>query len=152
MAWTASNVFRQMMADILTAAQVYDLDTDAYKAALYNNTPTPSKDVVAANTVYNVDQWVTANEVFQAGQWAQGGVALASLSVTTPSSGIVQWNAANTASGGAATLANVYGCLVYNTTRASKGICFNYFGGTTGVASGTYTVVWPGTGIAQWLV
>ena len=46
-------------------------------------------------------------------------------------SNVYTFDAANTVSTGtSATLANVYGCLVYDDTTADHGICYNYFGGT----------------------
>lgn len=143
MAWSNSKIFRAFVADVMTRATTYDVDTDSILVALYNNTGTPDQNVTTANSAYNVDQWVTANEVFQAGQWAQGGVALASISVNTATAATVKYTAANTASGSAATLASVYGCLVYdNTTGTKGGFCYNYFGGTQSVTNGTFTIVW----------
>lgn len=151
MAFTESRIFRQYIADILGNTTALDFDTDTWKVALYNNTGTPSRDVAAVNSAYNVDQWVTANEQTSAGQWAAGGVALASKTLTTPSSGVIMADAADTSSGATATLANVYGCLVYDTTIATpvanQGACYNYFGGTNSVTSGTFTVVWSANGL-----
>jgi hypothetical protein len=151
MAFTESRIFRQYIADIVGNTTAVDFDSDALKAALYNNTGTPSRDVTAANSAYNTDQWVTANEQSSSGQWAAGGVALASKTITTPTSGVVMADAADTSSGATATLANVYGCLVYDTTVttpvANQGICYNYFGGANSVTSGTFTVVWSANGL-----
>lgn len=147
MAWTNSKVFRAFLADAIGNVTAYDLDSDAFKVALYNNTTVPDNDVTAANSAYNVDQWVVANEVSQAVQWPAGGVALASLNLNSGTADVVFWDAADTASGSAATLANVFGCLVYDTTTASKGITYNYFGGTNSVTNGTLTVVWHANGI-----
>ncbi len=151
MAWTNSKVFRPFLADCVLNVAPFDLDSDTFKVALYNNTPTPDNDVTSANSAYNVGQWVTANEVFQAGQWAQGGVALTSPTVNTGTADVVFWDAADTASGSAATLANVFGCLVYDDTLttpvADQGVCYNYFGGTNSVTNGTLTVVWHANGI-----
>lgn len=150
MAWTVSGVFKQTMADMVQNTVAFDLDTDVPKVALYGTTPTPDKEVSAANSAYNVAQWVTANEIFQAGQWAQAGVALASAAVTVPS-GAMMYDAADTASGAAATLTAVFGCLVYDDTLTTpvvdQGLCFNYFGGTQSVTAGTFTVVWSASGI-----
>jgi len=130
----------------MTRATVYDVDTDAILVALYNNSITPDQNVTTANSAYNVAQWATAQEVYQAGQWAQGGVALSSIVVDSATAATVKYTAANTASGSAATLASVYGCLVYdNTTGTKGGFCFNYFGGTQSVTNGTFTVVWNAT-------
>jgi hypothetical protein len=156
MAWTAtegSHVFRPWLADSVTRTAAFDLDADTFKAALYTNTGTPTPNVTSALSAYNAgsSQWVTANEVFQAGQWAQGGIALASLSVNSATASVVFWDANDTASGSAATLAAVYGVLVYDDTLttpvADQGVCFNYLGGTNSVTNGTFTVVWNANGI-----
>lgn len=151
MAFTESRIFRQYVADVLGNTTALDFDADSWKVALYNNSITPSRDVSAANSAYNVDQWVTANEQYQAGQWAQGGITLTSKTLTTPSSGVVMADAADTASSNACTLSGVYGCLVYDTTISSpvsnQGACYNYFGGTNSVTAGTFTVIWSANGL-----
>lgn len=153
MAWSNSKIFRQFVGDMLTNVAAFDLDTDSIKVALYGTTPTPDQNVTAANSAYNVAQWVTANEVFQAGQWAQGGVALASKVVDVATSAVVMFDAADTASGSAATLSGVFGCLVYEDTLttpvADQGICYNYFGGSQSVTSGTFTIQWSANGICR---
>lgn len=153
MAFTASAIFRQTIADTLAGTAVFDLNapSDTYKVALYNNTGTPDKDATAANSAYAVGQWVVGNEVSQAVTWPVAGVALASMTITTPSTGVIMFDAADTASGASATLANVYGSLIYDDTKttpvADQGVCFNYFGGTNSVTSGVLTVVWNANGI-----
>lgn len=152
MAWSNSKVFRQYIADILGNTTAMDLDADTIKVALYDNDITPDNDVTAANTAYNVGQWVsTGNEVYEAGQWDQTGVALASKSIDVSTADVVMFDAADTASGTGADLANVYGCLVYDDTIATpvakQGICYNYFGGANSVTNGTFTVRWASTGI-----
>lgn len=153
MAFTASAIFRQTIADTLAGTAVFDLNapSDTYKVALYNNTGTPDKDATAANSAYNAGQWVTANEVSQAVTWPAAGVALASMTITTPATGVIMFDAADTASGASATLSNVYGSLVYNDTKttpvADQGVCYNYFGGANSVTSGVLTVVWNANGL-----
>jgi hypothetical protein len=151
MGWTNSKMFRATVADVFDNTTALDLGTDVPKVALYNTTPTPDQNVVSASTAYNVGQWATAQEVFQAGQWAQGGVALGTTVLNSGTNGIVFYDAADTASGSAATLAAVFGCLVYDDTLttpvADQGICYNYFGGTNSVTNGTFTVVWNANGI-----
>lgn len=151
MAWSNSKIFRQFMADAVLNVAAFDLDTDSFKAALYNNSVTPDNDVTAANSAYNVGQWATANEVSESGQWAAGGVALTTPTINVGTADVVFWDAADTASGSAADLANVYGCLVYDDTLttpvADQGICYNYFGGANSVVNGTFTVVWNANGI-----
>jgi hypothetical protein len=155
MAWTASAIFRAFVTDMCGDVAAFDLSgtgVDAFKVALYDNDITPSKDVTSANSAYNADQWVTTgNEVFEAGQWAQGGVALTTPAISNPASGVVMFDAVDTASGSAADLANVYGCLVYDDDLASpvadQGVCYNYFGGANSVVNGTFTVVWHANGL-----
>lgn len=153
MAWSASAIFRAFVTDAFENTAAFDLGEtpDTFKVALYNNTPTPDKDATSANSAYNVDQWGTANEVYEAGQWAQAGVALTSPDITNPSGGVVMFDATDTASGSAADLANVYGCLVYDDTLATpvadQGVCYNYFGGANSVVNGTFTVVWHSNGL-----
>lgn len=151
MAWTNSKVFRPFLADVMGNVTAMDLDADTFRAALYNNSITPDNDVTSANSAYNVGQWATAQEVFQAGQWAQTGVALASISLNSGTADVVFFDAADTASGSAATLASVFGCLVYDDTIAApvakQGVSYNYFGGTNSVTNGTLTVVWHANGI-----
>lgn len=153
MAWSNSKIFRPFLADIAANTAALDLDgTDTIKVALYDNDITPDNDVTAANSAYNVGQWVTTgNEVFEAGQWAQGGVALTSPTVNSGTADVVFFDASDTASGSAADLAAVFGCLVYDDTIttpvADQGICYNYFGGSNSVVNGTFTVVWASAGI-----
>lgn len=151
MAFTESRIFRQYVADILGNTTAIDLDADVFKAALYGNGITPDRDVTAANSAYNAGQWVTGGELTSSGQWAAGGVALASKVVSTPSSGVVMFDAADTASGATATLSGVYGTLVYDDTMttpvAKQGVCYNYFGGANAVTSGTFTIIWSANGL-----
>jgi hypothetical protein len=152
MAWTASKIFAAFVVATIDRTNAFDFDTDSDLVALYNNTPTPDNTVSLANSAYNVGQWATAQEQFQAGQWAQGGVALASKTVAAATTTIT-CDAADTASGAACTLANVFGCLVYDNTTATKGgFCYNYFGGTNSVTNGTFTVVWNASGIFSFSV
>jgi len=152
MAWSNSKIFRPFLADVLGKVTQPDLDADTIKVALYDNDITPSSDVTSANSAYNAGQWaISGNEVSEAGQWDAGGVALASKVVDSATPLVVMFDAANTASGSAADLAAVFGCLVYDDTLASpvakQGICFNYFGGSNSVTNGTFTVVWNANGI-----
>lgn len=132
------------------------LDSDAVKVPLFNNSITPDKDAAVAQAGYNSasSQWLTANEVVDATNWVAGGRTLASKTVTTPSTGVVMFDAADLAGGGNVTLANVYGCAPYDDTISGGTIAdqifsYNYFGGVQGVTGGTFTVVWHANGIAR---
>lgn len=150
MPWANSKIFSSYVTDSFNRTAAFDLNADTFKAALYNNTPTPDQTVASASAAYNTGQWATAQEVYQAGQWAQGGVALASVT-STFASNVFTFDAADTASGSAATLANVFGALVYDDTLttpvADQGVCYIYFGGGNSVTNGTLTVQWNASGI-----
>lgn len=154
MAWTVSKIFRPFLADALGNVAAFDLDADSLKVALYGNAITPDANATSANSAYNASQWATANEVFQVGQWAQGGVALTGQVLNSAIADTVFLDANDTASGAAATLNAVFGCLVYDDTLAApvadQGICFNYFGGSNSVVGGTFTVVWHANGILRY--
>ncbi|HEX5997503.1 MAG TPA: hypothetical protein VFY84_20385 [Jiangellales bacterium] len=150
MAWANSKIFRPFVADLLSNTVAFDLDTDTPKVALYDNDITPSSDVTAANSAYNAGQWVvTGNEVTDT-NWPAGGRPLVSGAVST-GAGFVMYDAADTAGAGNVTLANVFGCLVYDDTIttpvADQGLSYNYFGGAQSVTAGTFTVIWHANGI-----
>lgn len=154
MAWSNSKIFRPFLGDVFANAAAFDLSgtPDTFKVALYDNDITPNNDATAANSAYNVDQWVTTNnEVFEAGQWAQGGVALTSPTIDVGTADVVFFDATDTASGSAADLAAVFGCLVYDDTLttpvADQGVTYNYFGGSNSVVNGTFTIIWNSNGI-----
>jgi hypothetical protein len=153
MAQTESRIFRQYIADILGNTTAIDLDSDTIKAALFNNSITPDRDVTAANSAYNAGQWASANEQTSSSAWPAGGVALSSKVISTPSSGTIRFDAADTSSGASATLSNVYGVQNYDDTMttpvADQGVCYNYLGGANSVTSGTFTVIWSTSGIFQ---
>jgi hypothetical protein len=107
--------------------------------------------VASANTAYNAGQWANTNEVSDGTEWDAGGEPLTSVT-STFSSNVYTFDAVNTPSGGSsATLASVFGCLVYDNTIATpvadQGMCYNYFGGTNSVTDGTFTIVWNASGI-----
>lgn len=149
MAWSNSKIFSAFIRDLMNQTAAFDLDTHTIKAALYGTTPTPDQTVTSANTAYAVGQWVTGNELSNGG-WTAGGLALTSVT-STFSSNVYTFDAADTANGSAATISGAFGTLVYDDTLttpvADQGICFNYFGGTNSVTSGTLTIVWNASGI-----
>lgn len=152
MAWSGSAIFGQMIADTFAGTSVFDLNapSDTYKVPLYNNSITPSKTVSAANSAYNAGVWANTNELTSSTDVPAGGLTLASLTFAH-SSGTCTFDAADTASGSAATISGTYGCLVYDDTKttpvADQGVCYNYFGGTNSVTAGTLTVVWNASGL-----
>jgi hypothetical protein len=158
---SASAIFQQAMLNPImgrlwtTAAPTTfsSLSADTVKAALFNNTTTPDKTVAVGSTGFNTGVWITANEVTDVTNWVSGGRALASKAFTidTGSSSIC-FQAAATAGGGNVTIANAYGCLVYDDTItagtvAKQAMCYNSFGGSAqGVTAGTFTILWATVG------
>lgn len=151
MAWSASGFFRQTMADNLNNIVVLNLDLETHKVALFGNSVTPDYDAAASAAKYGTGgTWTTANEVSGTGYTA-GGALLTSTTVTTPSTGVVMWDAADTA-WTSSTISGIYGCLVYadamTTPVADQGILAVYFGGTSfAVTSGTFTIQWAANGL-----
>lgn len=169
MAWSASAMFRTFPLAALGQGQTAavlpagwaGLGADAVKVALFNNSVTPDKDATLAHSGYNSSgsTWLTANEVTDTGgggNWPAAGIALASKTLTNPSTGVFQFDAADTSGTGNVTIANAYGCLVYDHAItagtggvADEGVCFNYFGAGQSVTAGTFTIVWNSNGIFQ---
>jgi hypothetical protein len=162
MAFGASSaIFQQAMLNPImgrlwtTAAPTTfsSLSADTVNAALFNNTTTPDKTAAVASTGFNTGVWVTANEVTDSTNWTSGGRPLASkaFSIDTGSSSIC-FQAAATAGAGNVTIANAYGCLVYDNsitagTVAKQAMCYNSFGGAAqGVTAGTFTILWATVG------
>lgn len=152
MAWSNSKIFMAFLEDVLENTTEIDLNSNTFKAALYDNDITPSQTVTSANTAYNAGQWTASgNEVSDGTEWDAAGEPLTGVT-SGFSSNVYTFDATDTPSGGSsATLANVYGCLVYSDTIttpvADQGICYNYFGGSNSVTDGTFTIVWNASGI-----
>lgn len=150
MAWSVSKLFMATLEDALENTTALDVDTDNIKAALFDNTITPSQTVASASSAYGAGVWASGG-VLDASGWPAVGRQL--LSVASGfSSNVYTFDAADTVSANATTtLVNAYGCLVYDdsltTPVADQGICYNYFGGANSVTSGTFTVVWNSAGV-----
>jgi hypothetical protein len=150
MAWSASKIFVSTIEDMLENTTAIDLNTDTFNIALFNDTITPSQTVASASTAFGAGVWASG-EVFDGAEWPTGGQALDSVTFA-PTSNVLAWDAANEVSTGtSATLASVFGCLIYNvsvnTPVDSQGICYLYFGGTNSVTDGTFTVQFNTSGI-----
>lgn len=149
MAWSASKIFSAFVTDVMNNTTAMDLNADTIKAALYGTTPTPDQTVASANSAYAVAQWVVGNELTSTG-WPAGGNALASVT-SGFASNVYTFDAADRAGGATDTITAAFGCLVYDDTIATpvadQGICYNYFGGSNSVTSGTFTIVWNASGI-----
>ena len=152
MAWTNSRIFTAYLHDVLTNITAMDLDTDAaLKAALFDNTITPSQVVAAALSAYNTGVWA-AGGVFDASGWPAIGRDLVTPTVTAATANPIVFDALDTASANSTTtLTNATGALIYDDTIttpvADQGICYCYFGGPNSVVAGTFTVLWNASGI-----
>lgn len=152
MAWSNSKIFVATIEDMLENTTALDLNSDGWKITLWDNDITPSQTVTSANTAYGVDQWVTTgNEVSDGAEWPVTGQALDSVTFVAASN-VLTFDAANEVSDGtSATLANVFGCHIHNSTITTpvdnQGICYLYFGGTNSVTDGTLTVNFHASGI-----
>lgn len=151
MAWSASKIFSAFVTDAVNSTASFNLDADTIKAALFDNTITPSQTVTSANTAYGAGVWASGGVVDASG-WPAVGRNLASVA-SGFSSNVYTFDAADTASANSTTsLTNATGVLVYNDTLASpvvdQGVCYNYLGGANTIVSGTFTVVWSASGIA----
>jgi hypothetical protein len=152
MAWSASKIFMAFLEDVFENTTAMDLNSDTFKVALYDNDITPDQTVASANTAYNAGQWTASgNEVSDSTEWPATGQALGSVT-SAFSSNVYTFDAADEVSDGtSATLANVYGCLIYDDTIttpvADQGVCYLYFGGVNSVTDGTFTVVFNASGI-----
>jgi hypothetical protein len=154
MAWADSRIFRAFVTDVLANTTAMDLSgtgVDTFKNALFNNSVTPDRDATAANSAYNAGTWLVANEITSGAQWPATGVAIGSPALTNPSTGVVMFDAVDTASSAGATLTGFFGCLVYDDTIATpvadQGVCFLYLGGTQTVTNGTATIVYDANGL-----
>jgi len=150
MAWSASKIFSAFPTDSFNATEAFNIDADNIKAALFDNTITPSQTVASASTAYGAGVWASGG-VLDASGWPAVGRQL--LSVASGfSSNVYTFDAADTVSANnTTTLTNAYGALVYDdamtTPVADQGLCYNYFGGANSVTAGTFTIVWNASGI-----
>jgi hypothetical protein len=157
-AFTASGIFREFVAGPCFQASGTGwtgLDSDTIMLANYGNSGTPDKDAAVGLTGYAAatSAWVTGNQVTDT-NWPAVGLALASKTVTTPSTGVIMFDAADRASSGNVTLSAVFGGLVYDDTItagtvADQGVCFLYYGGSQSVTAGTFTVVFAANGVMR---
>jgi hypothetical protein len=151
-AWSNSKIFMALLEDLFENTTELDVGSDTLKAVLYDNDITPSQTVTSANTAYNAGQWTASgNEVSDGTEWDAGGEPLTGVT-SGFASNVYTLDATDTPSGGtSATLANVYGCLVYSDTIAApvadQGISYHYFGGANSVTDGTFTILWNASGI-----
>jgi hypothetical protein len=147
-AWTNSKIFSAYITDSLQNTVALDTNADTFKAALFDNTITPSQTVASSATAYAGGVWTTGG-VLDATGWPAVG---RNLTVTDGfAANVYTFDSTDTASANSTTtLTNAYGCLIYDdtmTSPADQGVCYNYFGGPNSVTSGTFTIVWNASGI-----
>jgi len=150
MAWSNSKLFSAYITDVVNNTTAMDANADTIKAALFDNSITPSQTVTSANSAFGAGVWASG-EVFDGAEWATGGVALANIA-SGFASNVYTFDADNTVSPGtSATLIAVFGCEVYDDTIAApvanQGMSYHYFGGTNSVTDGTFTIIWNASGI-----
>lgn len=145
MAWSNSKIFMAYIEDVFENTAALDADSDTFKAALFDNSITPSQTVARASTVYGAGVWASGG-VVDAVSWPAVG---RNLTITSSfSSNVYTIDSTDTTSVDSTTdLASVFGCLVYDDTVGDQGLCYIYFGGTNSVVNGTFTIVWAATGV-----
>lgn len=136
----SSGLFGLTLRDVFDASQIaVNIDADAFKNALYNNTRTPNYDTDVG--------YVTTNEVTGTGYTA-GGAAPASQPTIAASAGLLTIAAGDTSWTGA-TISSVRQRVFYDDTLAgNNGIANTDFGGNNSVTSGTLTIQENASGIA----
>lgn len=158
MAFTASKVFSSYLTDVVNrVTNGPKINTDTIEAAIFNNSITPDQTVTSANSAYAAGVWTggSSPNIVDTGTsapagWPYLGRPLASIT-SGFSSTTFTYDAADTVSANdVTTLTNATGCLVYDHTSTAvtdQGICYNYFGGSSTVTLGRFTIIWNGSGI-----
>ena len=150
MGWSASKILIGAIVDMLGNTSAYDINTDAFKAALFNDTITPSQVVTSANSCYAAGVWASGG-VSDATGWPAAGRSLVTVTLTDYSAATVKWDADDTVSANdTTTLASCNGALIYNDTMSSpadQGLCYLWFGGPASVTSGRFTIVYHTNGL-----
>jgi hypothetical protein len=161
MGWTNSRIFLQAMLNPI-AGQVNAVAkptsfvsltaTSEVFVALFGTGVTPDATVAVTSTGYNTGTWTTGNESTGAGYTA-GGQALSTPGAVTFATDATTVSTCYHASAlvWSSSSFTAFGTLVYDNvisggTVAKQGMCFNYFGGSQTVTSGTFTVNWATVG------
>lgn len=146
---TSSKIFTAFLEACLENDYAFAIDTDTHKVALFdNNISSPDQTVAIANTAFGAGVWA-ANEVFDGAEWPTGGQALAITTAGFTSNVYTLDFTDEVSTGTSATLSDVRGCLIYDSTVSSYGLCFLSFGGANSVTDGTFTVVFHANGAFQ---
>lgn len=145
MAFPTSGLFVPTFRDALGTTQLaLDLDLETHKVALFTNSVTGA-DLVT-DTAYGVGAWAS-NEVPNGTGYTTGGIVLTSTTFLSTGSGVITWDAADTA-WTSSTFSSVRGCLAYADALAgNNAIEAVTFGADFAVTSGTFTIQWNASGI-----
>jgi len=150
----SSKIFSAFIHDSVNKTGNATLSSATAKAALFDNTITPSQVVSSANSAYGVGAWSTGG-VLDATGWVAVGRPLAwgsATKLTTYADVTLKYDADDTVSADShSDITNAYGCLVYDdaaTTVVDQGFCYISFGGSAQtVAAGTFTIQWSASGV-----
>ena len=160
MAWDGSTVFRLFMSEAMSGAHDIDGTGDTINVSLYNNSVAATAtlaDYSTGEAKYNGSSTLASTnavaETSGDANWPAAGIPLLTPSINVTTTQVVEFDApdlANLSNGaGVATIADAYGCLVYDDTDANdRAICALYFGGSPqAVTAGTFTIVFNASGI-----
>ena len=150
MAITSSLIQTQWVRDAFKGAITPKIGAasspDVLKVALFVQSTAVSQDTDAAT--YGVTPYTSGSEVTGTG-WAAGGYAVPTPTCLLVSGVGVQIGGGNI-SYPTTTLANVYGCLVYDYTLSPQAaLVLVNFGQNYSTTAGTFGITWSGSGIAQ---
>lgn len=158
MTWASSAIFQQAILNPLMGKLTGSTNPttfvswigDTMTCAMFGTTPTPDKTAAVGSTGYNTGVWTTGNESSGTGYTAGGSVLGTRTNTIDSGSSSLCFTAPSLAFTGA-TLSGVFGDLIYDASIASgtvakQGFCYNYFGGSQSVTSGTFTIQWATVG------
>lgn len=128
----ASGIYNRYKANLMN--KVVDMEGDTIKVALYDN----SHAFTATDTDYTTD-----NELATTGGYTQGGMTLASGTVTEAAT--TNFDADDTAWTSATFTA--FHAVIWDSTAGNDLIASIDFGGAKTVAAGTFTIQWDASGI-----
>lgn len=144
MAFGGSFMQSATVRDMFNNAIAMNVGADSWKIALYSSTCTPSPDTTAA--AYNVAPMNTGE--VSGTNWAAGGVALTTPACTLVAGVGVKITMDNV-SVATTTLTAAHGCLIYDTTVASRSLILVDFTADYSTVAGTFAITWDALGVAQ---
>jgi len=144
MAFPSSGLFVATFVDLADTTQLaLDLDLETHKLALFLDAVAGAN--LVTDTAYGVGAWAS-NEVANGSGYTTGGAAITTTTYTSTGSGVITWDAADTAWTSATFTAR--GGLAYADALAgNNGIIAVNFGSDIAVTAGTFTVQWNASGI-----